>query len=404
MQNRNVRFRLLLTLPLLAGLWALLLLSVPAGVPAVQAIGEVTPTPAPAEPTQPPTATPAPETEPDINVEAALDEALDSLRSGDSQTVIELLNDVIAAAPDNAEAYVLRGIAYNQQNRYDEAIADLTQAVELVPWSWEFITFRGDTYSQMGEYGEALFDYTRAIELNPRYLPAFQGRAQANASLGDTTASEIDDLIAVGLSRRGNGNNEVAVEFFTEAINTDADLRSKSAAYYNRALSETIRGNNQAAIDDYSAALDIYPEMHDSYLARGIAYRETDQIVEAGEDFIDRMTLLERESFEESLSVGESLTIEMAYGYVYRITFDGTAGETVTISARDADSTNVDPLIALQAPDGTTIAGDDDFGGGLDSQIEGFELPADGTYTLVVSHANGGFDGPVNVSVESAGS
>lgn len=402
MQNRSVRFRLLLTLPLLIGLWVFMLFSVPAGVPAVQAIGEVTPTPAPAEPTQPPTPTPAPETDTDINAEAALDDALESLRSGDSQAAIETLNAVIAAEPENAEAYVLRGIAYNQQNRYNEAINDLTQAVDLVPWSWEFITFRGDTYSQMGEYGEALFDYTRAVELNPRYLPAFQGRAQANASLSDTTASEIDDLIAVGLSRRDNGNNDVAIEFFTEAINTDADLRSKSAAYYNRALSETIRGNNQAAIDDYSAALDIYPEMHDSYLARGIAYRETERIVEAGEDFINRMTLLERQSFEDTMSIGDSLTIDMAYGNVYRITFEGTSGEAVTISARDADSTSVDPLIALQDPDGTTIAGDDDFGGGLDSQIEGFELPADGTYTLVVSHANGGFEGPVNLSIESA--
>ena len=187
MQNRSVRFRLLLTLPLLTGLWVFMLFSVPAGVPAVQAIGEVTPTPAPAEPTQPPAPTPAPETDTDINAEAALDDALESLRSGDSQAAIETLNAVIAAEPENAEAYVLRGIAYNQQNRYNEAINDLTQAVDLVPWSWEFITFRGDTYSQMGEYGEALFDYTRAVELNPRYLPAFQGRAQANASLSDTT-------------------------------------------------------------------------------------------------------------------------------------------------------------------------------------------------------------------------
>ena len=53
----------------------------------------------------------------------------------------------------------------------------------------------------------------------------------------------------------------------------------------------------------------------------------------------------------------------------------------------------VDPLIALLDPDGTPIAGDDDMGGVLDSLVENFELPADGTYTLVVSHANGGYDG-----------
>jgi tetratricopeptide (TPR) repeat protein len=398
LQNLTRNARLLLASLLIAGLWSLILLGLPLSTGSVQAIDEVTPTPTPAEPTPAATATPAPS---DINVSQALDDALESLRAGDSEGAIDTLNRVLEVAPDNAEAYVLRGIAYNQLGRYDEAITEMTQAIELVPWSWEFVTFRGDTYMQMSEYGEALFDYTRAIELNPRYLPAFQGRAQANADLGDTTASEIDDLIAVGLSRRSNGNNDVAIEFFTEAINTDTDLRSKSAAYYNRALSETIRGDNEAAIEDYSAALEIYPDMHDSYLARGIAYRETGQIVEAGEDFIERMQLLENESFEQSLSIGESTTVEMAYGNVYRITFEGSAGETVTLEARDADDTTVDPLIALLDPDGTPIAGDDDFGGNLDSQIEDFELPADGTYTLVVSHANGGFDGPVEVTIES---
>jgi tetratricopeptide (TPR) repeat protein len=388
---------LLLSL-IIAGLWSVMLLNLPMATGTVQAIDEVTPTPAPAEPTQAPTATPAPS---DINISETLDEAIELLRTGDSDAALDTLNDLIEVAPDTAEAYVLRGIAYNQQGRYDEAIDNMTQAIDIVPYSWEFVTFRADTYAQAGEYGEALFDYTRAIELNPRYTPAFQGRAQANASLGDTVASEIDDLIATGLARRSNGSNEIAIEFFTEAINTDTDLRSKSAAYYNRALSETIRGDNQAAIDDYSAALEIYPDMHDSYLARGIAYRETDQIVEAGEDFIERMRLLENESFEESMQIGDSITVEMAYGNVYRITFAGSADDTVTISARDADGTNVDPLIALLDPDGTVIAGDDDFGGGLDSQIEDFGLPADGTYTLVVSHANGGFDGAVDVTIEA---
>jgi pre-peptidase len=82
----------------------------------------------------------------------------------------------------------------------------------------------------------------------------------------------------------------------------------------------------------------------------------------------------------------------MAYRRVYAISFEGEAGQEINITARDFGGAFTDPLIALLGPDGEPIAGDDDFGGGLDSEIDNFELPEDGTYTLLVSHAEGGYD------------
>jgi hypothetical protein len=60
----------------------------------------------------------------------------------------------------------------------------------------------------------------------------------------------------------------------------------------------------------------------------------------------------------------------------------------------------------LLDPDGNPIAGDDDTGlgmNGLDAMVEDFELPSDGTYTLLVSHAEGGyifgFSGMIEVEI-----
>ena len=51
--------------------------------------------------------------------------------------------------------------------RYDEALADFSRAIELDPGNAWAIASRGETYRLMGRYDEALADFNRAIELDP---------------------------------------------------------------------------------------------------------------------------------------------------------------------------------------------------------------------------------------------
>jgi hypothetical protein len=67
-------------------------------------------------------------------------------------------------------------------------------------------------------------------------------------------------------------------------------------------------------------------------------------------------------------------------------TFDGRAGDTVTIDLR---SDEIDPLVRLIGPDGQVLAEDDDSGGGVQARIADFALPADGTYTIEVDAFRG---------------
>lgn len=67
-------------------------------------------------------------------------------------------------------------------------------------------------------------------------------------------------------------------------------------------------------------------------------------------------------------------------------TFDGRAGDTVTIDLR---SDEIDPLVRLIGPDGQVLAEDDDSGGGVQARIAGFTLPAHGTYTIEVDAFRG---------------
>ncbi len=68
---------------------------------------------------------------------------------------------------------------------------------------------------------------------------------------------------------------------------------------------------------------------------------------------------------------------EIAYDYV------GTAGQQIVINVRSVDDM-MDPIVFIEDDAGNEIARDDDGGDGLDSLLE-FTIPADGTYTVVVT-------------------
>ena len=51
--------------------------------------------------------------------------------------------------------------------RYDEALADYSRAIELDPEEAWVIASHGAPYRAMGRYHQALADYDRAIELDP---------------------------------------------------------------------------------------------------------------------------------------------------------------------------------------------------------------------------------------------
>ncbi|HIK44226.1 MAG TPA: tetratricopeptide repeat protein [Leptolyngbyaceae cyanobacterium M65_K2018_010] len=67
-------------------------------------------------------------------------------------------------------------------------------------------------------------------------------------------------------------------------------------------------------------------------------------------------------------------------------TFEGKAGEVVTITLESED---FDPVLSLLNADAQEIAFNDDFGGSLNSTII-FEIPANGTYTVVARSFSGG--------------
>jgi len=63
--------------------------------------------------------------------------------------------------------------------RYEDAIRDLTRAIELEPDNSEVYFFRGNVYMKEEQYEPAIADYSRAASADPNSFRAYHNRAAA---------------------------------------------------------------------------------------------------------------------------------------------------------------------------------------------------------------------------------
>jgi len=101
-----------------------------------------------------------------------LDQATQSLQGGRYQQALEFADNAISLAPENAEAYLLRGIAQSQLNRPHDAVESLRKAMELDPANPKPPYNLAVHYYGAGEKREALTAVEKAIDLDPAHPAA----------------------------------------------------------------------------------------------------------------------------------------------------------------------------------------------------------------------------------------
>jgi tetratricopeptide (TPR) repeat protein len=112
-----------------------------------------------------------------------------------------------------------RGFAFDNANKYVEAIEAYNRAIEINPEFAEAFFDRGGIYQSLGSYQLALNDYDRSIELNPDFAEAYDKRGGTYCDLGSYRRA-IDDYTKV-----------------VEMKPMDADAYYKRGmVYYNRFL------------------------------------------------------------------------------------------------------------------------------------------------------------------------
>jgi tetratricopeptide (TPR) repeat protein len=183
------------------------------------------------------------------------------LRAGRTEPALRDLARAIELSPKDANAVLVRGIAYGTAGRLDEALRDFDRAVALAPDLFAGHMNRAKVLSDTGRFRESLIAYDRAIALEPDAWMPRDGRCWVRAVLAeDLDGARADcDLAIAKAPLEGNPRN-------------------------NRGLVNYRMGRHQAAIDDYTASIALAPEVASSYYVRGLARRALGQTGAADDD------------------------------------------------------------------------------------------------------------------------
>lgn len=178
-----------------------------------------------------------------------------------------LWNKVLEKDSNFVSAYLGRGRYYSQTNQWGRAIQDFTQAITLDPMTPKYYYFRGTCYLNIGHYEDALSDLTKAIQLYPdsshKYYTnraiAFIGLNRFDEALTDyTNAIELKPNSPDVFYNRGNlyarlGLFDRALTDYTRSIRLSPSPHPDY--FYNRAVIYNKLGFQKNAMSDYEQAI-----------------------------------------------------------------------------------------------------------------------------------------------------
>lgn len=246
----------------------------------------------------------------------------------------------------NAHDYTNRVIERFEAEDYRAALDDANCALELASADDAdnaiYFANRGIIYTQLTDYDEALADFDSAEAFNPDYEPL----------------------------------------------------------HYSRGVIYYLRGDYVTALENYQIALELSPDEANTHLAIAWVHVMQEDGLEH-EEFAAWIQAIRTETISDTLtgSIQDEI-VTLAEGKVYSYAFDGTAGQVISISAKSDRNAEADPLLVLVDSAGKALISDDDSGVNLDAVIANYALPADDTYTIVLSHSGGETDGDISLTID----
>ena len=151
---------------------------------------------------------------------------------GEYQQALDVLAQGIAAHPESAALYAVRGALYLQLGQYAKAIADLSKSLELHE-NPDVRVNRALAYKAFGQKEDALNDLNRALELDPHHVAAWFNR---------------------GTLYLEEGKPEKALPDLDRAVELAPDV---AGPYFNRAVAKWQLGKKEEAIKDLEKFIEL---------------------------------------------------------------------------------------------------------------------------------------------------
>jgi tetratricopeptide (TPR) repeat protein len=173
-----------------------------------------------------------------------------------------------------------RGLQAAEENQFQRAIGELTQAIELNPKDADAYAQRGRCNSRLNDYAAAIEDCTKALKIDPKHGRAYEYRSFAELHTNDLQKGEADckqallyvhpdgfDILTPGLFKnlselcRMQNNRVDAQKYLRRSVALDS-LRLAKEARETKQMDKAISLVNKALVDS--------PNEVSAFLLRGI--------------------------------------------------------------------------------------------------------------------------------------
>ncbi|WP_299848411.1 tetratricopeptide repeat protein [uncultured Roseovarius sp.] len=108
----------------------------------------------------------------------------DALEADDTRAAIEHLTALTDHAPEFAEGWHMRAVAFSRSGRYGPALSDLERALALRPRHFEAIYGLGVILEELNQPEMAYDAYSRVLEIHPHFEDVNDVLDRLGATLG----------------------------------------------------------------------------------------------------------------------------------------------------------------------------------------------------------------------------
>ncbi len=154
-------------------------------------------------------------------------------RKSSRQEIVQKVVDQTVESEASAASYFQRGLVWQEQGQYQEALNDLNQALSLEASVPEYYLQRGFVKEKLTDTLGALQDYTAALRLDPLLEKAYSNRGNVYF--------KIEDM-------------EKAVEDYNNALQLNP---TNEKVYFNRGLAQHKLQQQAASCQDLQKALEL---------------------------------------------------------------------------------------------------------------------------------------------------
>lgn len=247
------------------------------------------------------------------------------------------IEEAIRRYPDNKTLTESAAYSHAHQERFDEAITLYNRLLDIDPYSTLYWEELGKIYFRREEYDKAIeaFEFVIAINGDECYY-ALYAVANCYFNLGNYERAEeyyhtiherypetVDPLFHMGMCRVNRGDDEAALDYFTQALGTvPEDSEEQAQIYSQMSLIFSRKGQHAKAVTYTDEALKICPENTELIIMKGHELLCQGRYEESTELFLDALNRdqgsIEHSLFLIGVSMLENGHCEMSH-YILRL-------------------------------------------------------------------------------------